>query len=61
MNTRTRPCDEATTAGRLRKAEQFLEAAETIRESPGIALGEPVLWAARQSGVLSGSAIYVLP
>ncbi len=32
MSTRTRPCDEATTAGRLRKAEQFLEAAETIRD-----------------------------
>jgi hypothetical protein len=32
MTGRTRSCDEATTAGRLRKAEQFLEAAETIRE-----------------------------
>ncbi len=32
MTARTRPCDEATIAGRLRKAEQFLEAAETIRE-----------------------------
>jgi hypothetical protein len=28
----TRPCDEGTIAGRLRKAEQFLDAAETIRE-----------------------------
>lgn len=32
MTARTRPCDEATISGRLRKAEQFLEAAETIRE-----------------------------
>lgn len=32
MTGRTRRCDEATTAGRLRKAEQFLDAAETIRE-----------------------------
>jgi hypothetical protein len=32
MTGRTRTCDEATTAGRLRKAEQFLVAAETIRE-----------------------------
>ena len=29
---RTRLCDEATISGRLRKAEQFLDAAETIRE-----------------------------
>ncbi len=32
MTGRTRRCDEPTTAGRLRKAEQFLDAAETIRE-----------------------------
>ena len=32
MSPRTRGCDEATIAGRLRKAEQFLESAETIRE-----------------------------
>jgi hypothetical protein len=32
MSGRTRRCDDATTAGRLRKAEQFLDAAETIRE-----------------------------
>lgn len=32
MTPRTRRCDEATIAGRLRKAEQFLDAAETIRE-----------------------------
>jgi hypothetical protein len=32
MTARTRPCGEATIAGRLRKAEQFLDAAETIRE-----------------------------
>ncbi len=32
MTPRTRRCDEGTIAGRLRKAEQFLEAAETIRE-----------------------------
>jgi hypothetical protein len=32
MSGRTRTCDDAITAGRLRKAEQFLEAAETIRE-----------------------------
>jgi hypothetical protein len=32
MTERARPCDEATIAGRLRKAEQFLDAAETIRD-----------------------------
>lgn len=32
MTARTRRCDELTIAGRLRKAEQFLDAAETIRE-----------------------------
>jgi hypothetical protein len=32
MTPRTRRCDQSTTAGRLHKAEQFLEAAETIRE-----------------------------
>ena len=32
MSGRTRTCDDAITAGRLRKAEQFFEAAETIRE-----------------------------
>ena len=32
MTTRTRPCDEADTRGRLRKAEQFWEAAEITRE-----------------------------
>jgi hypothetical protein len=32
MSGRTRPCDAATAAGRLPKADQFLEAAETIRE-----------------------------
>lgn len=32
MSRRTRACDDAVTAGRLRKAEQFLEAAETVRE-----------------------------
>jgi len=32
MTRRTRRCDEATSAGRLRKAEQFLDAAETIRD-----------------------------
>lgn len=29
---RTRPCDRRTIEGRFRKAEQFLDAAETIRE-----------------------------
>jgi hypothetical protein len=32
MTPRTRRCEEATMSGRLRKAEQFLEAAGTIRE-----------------------------
>jgi hypothetical protein len=32
MSRRTRACDDAVTAGRLRKAEQSLEAAETVRE-----------------------------
>ncbi|HWF56087.1 MAG TPA: hypothetical protein VG223_15730 [Solirubrobacteraceae bacterium] len=32
MTARTRRCDEPTIAGRLRKAEQFLDAAGTIRE-----------------------------
>jgi hypothetical protein len=32
MTPRTRRCDEATISGRLRKAEQFLDAAETIRD-----------------------------
>jgi hypothetical protein len=32
MTPRVRKCDEATVAGRLRKAEQFMESGETIRE-----------------------------
>ena len=32
MMPRLRKCDEATIAGRLRKAEQFMEGGETIRE-----------------------------
>jgi hypothetical protein len=32
MSGRTRPCDEAMTQGRMRKAEQFWDAAESIRE-----------------------------
>jgi hypothetical protein len=32
MTTRTRPCDDAVTDGRLRKAEQFWQAAEIARE-----------------------------
>lgn len=32
MSGRSRACSEATAAGRLRKAEQFLAAAETIHE-----------------------------
>jgi hypothetical protein len=35
MTSRLRRCDEATIAGRLRKAEQFMEGAETIREFAG--------------------------
>lgn len=29
---RTRKCDDATMSGRMRKAQQFMEAADTIRE-----------------------------
>lgn len=32
MTTRTSKSDEATVIGRLRKAEQFMEAADTIHE-----------------------------
>jgi hypothetical protein len=32
MSRRTRTCDDTVTAGRLRKAEQFVDAAETVRE-----------------------------
>lgn len=32
MTTRIRECDERISAGRLRKARQFLDAARTIRE-----------------------------
>ena len=32
MTPKTRKCDEATISGRLHKAEQFMESAETIRE-----------------------------
>jgi hypothetical protein len=32
MSPRTRPCDDALIAGRMAKAEQFLEAAETVRD-----------------------------
>jgi hypothetical protein len=35
MTPRTRRRDEATIAGRLRKAEQFLDAADMIRECSG--------------------------
>jgi hypothetical protein len=33
MSGRTKPCDPAIIEGRLRKAEQFLEAAVTIRDA----------------------------
>lgn len=32
MSSRTRKCDQATVDGRLRKAQQFADAAETVRE-----------------------------
>jgi hypothetical protein len=32
MATRVRECDEGMTAGRFKKAEQFLSAAETVRD-----------------------------
>jgi len=32
MSRRTRACDDAVTAGRLRRAEQLVDAAETVRE-----------------------------
>jgi hypothetical protein len=32
MTAKLRKCDEATTMGRLRKAEQFMQAAQMIRE-----------------------------
>jgi hypothetical protein len=32
MSRRTRTCDDTVTVGRLRKAEQFVDAAETVRE-----------------------------
>lgn len=32
MTARARPCDERMISGRIRKAEQFDDAAETIRE-----------------------------
>lgn len=32
MSGRRRPCDDATIRGRLRKAEQFWDAAESVRE-----------------------------
>lgn len=32
MARRTRPCDDATRIGRVRKAEQFLDAAEVVRD-----------------------------
>jgi hypothetical protein len=35
MTAKLQKCDEATIAGRLRKAEQFMEGAETIREFAG--------------------------
>lgn len=36
MTTRLRRSDEKTIAGRLRKAEQFMQAAEALREIAGI-------------------------
>jgi hypothetical protein len=39
MSRRTRACDDTVTAGRLRKAEQFFEAAETVREFADDELG----------------------
>ena len=35
MTSKLRRCDEATIVGRLRKAEQFIEGAETVREFAG--------------------------
>lgn len=35
MATRVRSCDEAVAAGRLRKAEQFLEGASNLRDVAG--------------------------
>jgi len=39
MSRRTRVCDDAVAAGRLRKVEQFVDAAETVRESLRTLLG----------------------
>jgi hypothetical protein len=59
MTPRTRPCSQATKRGRLHKAEQFLEAAETIvafADDVG-AVGDPLVTLCVHAGIAAADAI----
>jgi hypothetical protein len=59
MVTRIRKCDERITAGRLSKAEQFLNAAETIRDlaDDEIEVGDAFVTLCIHAGIAASDAI----
>lgn len=56
---KTRPCTEAVTRGRLRKAEQFFSAAETIRDvaSDEADVGDAFVTLCVHAGIAASDAI----
>lgn len=59
MTTRIRNCDERIIAGRLRKAEQFLAAAEAIRDlaDDEIEVGDAFVTLCIHSGIAASDVI----
>jgi hypothetical protein len=59
VTPRIRKCDEATIAGRLRKAEQFMEGGETIREfaSDETDIGDAYVTLCIHSGIAAADVI----
>ena len=59
MATRLRNCDEASAGGRLRKAEQFLEAARTVRDlaEDEAAIGDALVTLCVHAGIAASDVI----
>lgn len=59
MATRLRSCDEVVAAGRMRKAEQFLEAAATIRDfaEDEAEIGDALVALCVHAGIAASDAI----
>ncbi len=59
MSTRTSPCDQTTKSGRVKKAYQFLEAAETIRDvaDDEVEIGDAFVTLCVHAGIAAADAI----